>query len=231
MRRSFPGSGAGPSSAARPAVLVLAATPAEAERLPPLRGARVVVGGIGAVNAALSAQAAILERRPELVLSVGIGGAYPGSGLQPGDVVVGSEAVFAALGAEDEAGFLDLERLGFPLVERPGDPVFNRLPAALAGREFAWRAGAAFGPILTLETVTGSTQTAARLEARVPGALVEAMEGGGVALAAARSGLGFLEVRGVSNPVGPRDRSSWLIGLALERLGAALTAGWPTLVG
>lgn len=213
----------------RPFALIVVATTAEADRLPRLAGSRVVVSGIGAVNAALAAQSAMLERLPDVVLSVGIGGAYPGGGLRPGDVAVASEAVFAALGAQDGEGFLDLEQLGFPLLESADGPVFNRLPAAPSAREIAGLTGAALGPILTLETVTGSAAMAARLEARVPGALVEAMEGAGVALAAARLGVGFLEVRAVSNMVGPRDRSAWQVGLALERLGTALEIGWPAL--
>jgi futalosine hydrolase len=51
------------------------------------------------------------------------------------------------------------------------------------------------------------------------------MEGFGVATAAARAGVPFVEVRAVSNPVGPRDRSAWQITealAALERVGAAL---------
>lgn len=212
-----------------PDALIVVATTAEADRLPRLAGSRVVVSGIGAVNAALAAQLAMLERLPDVVLSVGIGGAYPGGGLRPGDVAVASEAVFAALGAEDGEAFLDLEQLGFPLLEGADGPIFNRLPVAPVARELAGLAGAAFGPILTLETVTGSAAAAARIEARVPGALVEAMEGAGVALAAARLGVGFLEVRAVSNMVGPRDRSAWQVGLALERLGTALEMGWPAL--
>ena len=209
--------------------LVVVATALEAARLPALPGARVVVSGVGAVNAALEAQRAILESRPVLALSVGVGGAYPGSGLAVGGVAVSSEMVFAGLGALDGARFLDLEALGLPLLEAAGGPVFNRLPAAPVAAAFAARAGAALGPILTLETVTGSLEGALDLEARVPGALAESMEGAGVALAARRAGVPCLEVRGVSNAVGPRDRSAWRIGDALSGLARALEAGWAAL--
>jgi futalosine hydrolase len=41
------------------------------------------------------------------------------------------------------------------------------------------------------------------------------MEGAGAAHAALLAGLPAVEVRGVSNPVGPRNRDAWRIGEAL----------------
>ena len=69
--------------------------------------------------------------------------------------------------------------------------------------------------------MTGTAARAAELAARHPGAVAEAMEGFGVAEAAAAHGLPVLEIRAVSNAVGPRDRAAWRIGEAL----AALTDG------
>jgi futalosine hydrolase len=206
-------------------VLIVVATRLEAERLPKLPGARVVVSGIGSVNAALAAQAAILEARPGLVLSVGIAGAYPSSGLRIGDVCVSSEMVFAGLGAMDGAAFLNLEAMGFPLFEHD-ERVYNALKSDARAALFAANTNTKLGPILTLETVTGSLERALELEARVPGALAEGMEGAGVALAASRLGVGSFEIRGISNMVGPRDRSGWRIPLALEALGHVLEQGW-----
>jgi len=72
--------------------------------------------------------------------------------------------------------------------------------------------------------VTGTAGRAAELTARHPGAVAEAMEGYGVACAAAACGLRMLEVRAISNAVGPRDRSAWRIGPALDRLAEAAAA-------
>lgn len=193
-------------------VLLVVATEPEAA---PLRAlpARVVVSGIGDVNAALATQAAIWQERPELILSVGIGGAYPGSGLQPGDVALASEMVYAQLGAMDGDQFLDLKAMGFPVL--PGN--YGRFPA--------WKGTSLdlpTGPFLTVLTVTGSAEGAAALERRHPGALIEGMEGAGVAHAAALAGLPAGELRGVSNLVGPRDRASWQIGPALGAMRGAL---------
>jgi futalosine hydrolase len=44
------------------------------------------------------------------------------------------------------------------------------------------------------------------------------MEGFGVAEAARRCGIPFLEIRAVSNAIGPRDRDAWRIPEALKAL-------------
>jgi futalosine hydrolase len=82
--------------------------------------------------------------------------------------------------------------------------------------------GARTGTVLTVSTVTGTAATAAALRARYPDAVAEAMEGYGVATAAALLGVPFAEVRAISNPVGPRDRPSWRIPKALAALATAL---------
>lgn len=193
-------------------VLLVVATEPEAAPLRHLP-ARVVVSGIGDVNAALATQAAVVAERPDLILSVGIGGAYSSSGLKPGDVALASEMVYAQLGAMDGEQFLNLEAMGFPVL--PGN--YGRFPAWTGSN-----LGLPTGPFLTVSTVTGSAQMAAELERRHPGALIEGMEGAGVAHAAALAGLPAGELRGVSNLVGPRDRASWQIRPALGAMRGAL---------
>ena len=197
---------------------MVVATQAEAQFLADLPH-RVVVSGVGAVSAALTTQAAIGQERPDLVVSAGIGGAYPSSGLRPGEAALASECIYAGLGARDGADFLDLAALGLELAPGLG----NRLPTWEGTPAAAARLGLACGPFLTLETVTGDAQEAQALEARYPGALIEGMEGAGVAQAAHRAGLPATELRGVSNPVGPRDRASWRLAEALSACRAALS--------
>jgi futalosine hydrolase len=210
-----------------PDILIVVATALEAERVPKLQAARVVVSGIGAVNAALATQAAILETKPRLVLSVGIGGAYPWGGVQMGETIVSSEFVYANLGAEDGEDFLNLEQLGFPLLPNR----FNTLSASSLGNEFARATGVSLGQILTVETVTGNSRTLARLERLYPDARCEAMEGAGVAHGAALYGIPALEIRGISNLVeASRNRDAWRIGAALTALHTALETGWDALL-
>ena len=89
--------------------------------------------------------------------------------------------------------------------------------------------GGRTGAVLTVSTVTGTAERASELRARHPRALAEAMEGFGVAEAAAAHGVPVLEIRAVSNPVGPRDRAAWRIGDALTTLTTAFGKLAPVL--
>src|SRR5690242_19240285 len=97
------------------------------ERLANRSTAAVIVTGVGPVNAAHAATVAILESRPSAIVCCGIGGAYPSSGLQVGDVVSAETEVYGDLGAQSAEGFLDMRSLGFPVIK--GEvPLFNLLP-------------------------------------------------------------------------------------------------------
>ena len=67
-------------------------------------------------------------------------------------------------------------------------------------------------------------ETATRLAERFPDAVAEAMEGYGVAEAA--NGRPFVELRAISNAIGPRDRSAWRLKEAFQALSTASAALW-----
>ncbi|MFF5448162.1 futalosine hydrolase [Streptomyces sp. NPDC012888] len=183
----------------------------------------VLVGGVGPAAAAAATATALTLAHPapyRLVVSAGIGG-----GFQPaapvGSLVVGDALVAADLGAGTPDGFVPVDELGFGrTVHLP--------PADLAARA-AEATGALLAPVLTVSTVTGTAARAAELAARHPLAGAEAMEGFGVAEAAAAHGVPVLEVRAVSNAVGPRDRAAWRIGDALAALADGFRALGPVL--
>ena len=183
---------------------VLAVVAVEAER-EAIRDAvpDVLVAGIGPAAAAAAASAALAARRPDLVISAGIAGGFD---VPLTAVVVASRVVHADLGIEAPSGF---EPLGAALEVAGADALARRL-------------GARAGTVLTVSTVTGTAARAAALRARYPDAVAEAMEGYGVATAAALFGVPFAEVRAISNLVGPRDRRSWRVPDALAALGTAL---------
>lgn len=195
----------------------------------------VLAAGVGpsaaAAGAATALTAAALSGEPyALAVSAGIGGGFspdldsarpvgPPSGAPLGAVVVAESIVAADLGAETPDGFTPVTELGFGTVAHHPDPALVKAVAAATG--------ALTGTVLTVSTVTGSAGRATELTARHPGVLAEAMEGFGVAEAAAAHGVPVLEIRTVSNAVGPRDRAAWRIGDALT----ALTGAFRTLPG
>lgn len=204
---------------ASPRVLVATAVPAERDAVAraftgdTLCTVDVIAAGVGPAAAAAATATALARTPYALVVSAGIAG-----GFQPeapvGSLVIADEITVADLGAETADGFLPVTELGFGTVT-------HRPPSALV-RDLAAATGARTGVVLTVSTVTGTAARATELRARHPRALAEAMEGFGVAEAAAAHGVPVLELRAVSNPVGPRDRAAWRIGDAL----AALTEGF-----
>lgn len=201
---------------------ILVMTAVEAEKEAVLRGLNgderfeARIAGVGPAAAAASTAATLAAEGAGygLVVSAGIAGGFPGvAGI--GSIVVSSRIVAADLGAETPDGFASVDALGFGSAEvQPDEALVERLARALSEAGLP----AAAGPILTLSTVTGSAETAALLAERVPGAAAEGMEGYGVAVAARQFGVPALEIRGISNTVGPRDRAAWRIPDALRAL-------------
>ncbi len=205
---------------------VLIVTSVAPERDAVLRGLQqhpqfdVIIGGVGVASAAArTARALTLANSSHyrLVICAGIGGGFPEQ-AEIGSLVVASDIIAADLGAETPEGFISLDELGFGSTRIPVDAeLVARATAALQAANLPARSG----PVLTVATVTGSAATAAHMAVRIPGAAVEAMEGYGVATAAHEFGLPVLELRSISNAVGPRDRAAWRIQEALESLEAA----------
>ncbi|MEU7425919.1 futalosine hydrolase [Streptomyces sp. NPDC040750] len=185
----------------------------------------LLAAGVGpalaAASTATALTAAALAGTPYgLVVSTGIGGGFPPE-APLGSLVVADAITVADLGADTADGFLPVTELGFgTITHRPPEPLVRVVSEAT---------GARTGTVLTVSTVTGTAARAAELRARHPRALAEGMEGFGVAEAAAAHGVPALEIRAVSNPVGPRDRAAWRVGDALAALTEAFGELTPAL--
>ncbi len=158
--------------------------------------------GVGPVNAAHAVTLAITRSRPAAIIVCGIGGAYPGSGLRIGDVACAGSECYGDLGATSPNGFLDMQSLGFPIVDGP-PPLYNVLPLQVFPSATRVR-------FVTMSSCTGTDAAARAIEARTGGA-VENMEGAAVAHVAAMHGIAVGELRGISNMVTNRDTGEWRI--------------------
>ncbi|MEU4595240.1 futalosine hydrolase, partial [Micromonospora aurantiaca (nom. illeg.)] len=154
--------------------------------------------------------------------AAGIAGGFVGR-VAVGGTVLADRSVAADLGAESPAGFIPVEDLGMPPELLGGGRIVLADPGLLARLRAALPA-ATVGAVLTVSTVTGTAASTAALAERHPDAVAEAMEGYGVAVAAAQAGVPFAELRTVSNPIGPRDRSAWRMREAFAALTAAAAA-------
>lgn len=208
---------------ARAALAALHADPDLARRewepLQPTERLDLVISGVGKANAAGAAARWIDPERHALVISLGIGGALPRSQLDLASVRAASRSAFADEGLITDEGFADLARMGFPPM--PGGGVaFPSSPEALSAlREIAPPCPC----IATVSTCAGTDERAEQI-ARRADAQIEAMEGAAVALACARLGAPFIEIRAVSNTCGARARQRWDLPGALTALSRVVAA-------
>ena len=183
----------------------------------------VLVAGVGPLAAA-AATADRLARGPrvDVVVSCGVAGGWAGA-ADVGDVVVAEQVVAADVGAQDPAaphpdGLSLLGDLGLgPSSWTCRTELVDAVARALAADA---RLPVRRGTVLTVATATGTRERADALAARHR-PVAEAMEGAGVAVAASARGVDLLEVRTVSNLVGPRDRDAWRFDVALDALRVA----------
>ncbi len=197
-------------------MLLLVPTELEAELLRKA-GLSPQVIGMGPVEAALGACSIFQQGVSEPVVLAGIGGAYPESGLQIGDLALATVEYFGDLGichyliqgdfAETLPALKECS-LRHPLLEK----------AALFLEE---KFKIECGPFVTVCCATRDPKRGEILAFRHRGALIENMEGFSVALAARKCQITLLELRAVSNLIAEPD-APWQIEKALEILGEAL---------
>lgn len=192
------------------------------------------VSGMGKVNAAHAATRLILDHAPSCIANIGIGGAYPSSGLAVGDIAVAEQEIYGDEGVLLKDGFHGADFIGIPLLKKGGKKFFNTFRPDNVLAEKAVRAAqlvtcysslvtVAKGCFLTVSTCTGTKKRARELEERF-GAICENMEGAAIAHVCSLYDVPFIEMRSISNIVQDRDRSRWNIKLAAENCQEAALA-------
>lgn len=176
--------------------------------------ADLIATGVGKSNAAGATARHVDPARHRYVLNVGIAGVLPGSDLRLLETVAAVRSVFADEGVLSPEGYSSMSARGFPPISTSdGDGV-------AADPELTAVLGIPLVQVIaTVSTCSGTNALAHEIVART-GAEVEAMEGAAVGLVARRLGLGFGEVRVISNTTGDRGAQRWDLGGALAALGA-----------
>jgi futalosine hydrolase len=176
------------------------------------------IGGMGKVNAAHAATLLLTHASAEALIVFGIGGAYPSSGANVGDLALAKEEVVGDEGVLTPDGFKDASYIGIPLLRTSTSLIYHTFPASETLLEqslrtlSSWRSEAGsrlhIGTFITLSTCTGTSARAEELEARYHG-LCENMEGAAAAQVAESHTVPWLELRGISNLVLDRDLKTW----------------------
>lgn len=183
------------------------------------------IGGMGKVNAAHAATLLLTQFAPEALVIFGIGGAYPSSGAQVGDIAIAKEEIAGDEGVMTLDGFKDTEYMGIPLIRTTASMMYTTYPApdtllkqalsSMVSYSEIGTAQAHVGSFVTLSTCTGTSTRAQELEERYHG-LCENMEGAAAVQVAELHQVPWLELRGISNIVEDRAVEKWNIPLAAD---------------
>lgn len=183
--------------------------------------------GIGKVNAALCATGLIEKFPITSIINLGVGGAYPASGLKIGDIAVASKEIYGEEGVISSRGWESLKKIGIPLVQSGNKKYFNEFPLLIPHYLGANRSRPPLmkadkgdfkiksGSFVTVSAATGTRKRALELERRF-NAVCENMEGAAIAQVCKIYKVPMLEIRGISNIVGVRDKRMWNLELASE---------------
>jgi futalosine hydrolase len=222
------------------------------QRIPRTIPTVLAIAGCDKANTAhmLTCLLEAMQPSPSLVVQVGVAGAFRPTGaaatgrapravLQIGDVVLAAQEAYSDTGSSSPEGWLSPSDLGLPIAQVAGEELGGIFPfdpllveaAQAVATALDWPGSPTTvyaGPCITSSQVTGKQVDADILYERW-GALAESMEGAAAAHICALYGVRFLEIRGISNYVGDRDRGSWRVELAIAVAGEAALAVAATL--
>jgi futalosine hydrolase len=165
----------------------------------------ILITGVGMVATSFALGRKISPEY-QLVLNLGIAGCFDPE-IAPGTVLNIVQDEFSELGAEDSAGFISIEQLGFGQSKFSSHHHLLNDPLAALQKVSG----------ITVNQVHGSERSIAEVKIRL-NPVTESMEGAAVFYCSAQAGLPCLQVRSISNHVEPRNRDNWKIGLAIANL-------------
>lgn len=188
---------------------------AEGMTMGTINGRQVViaVSGPGQANAARAATQLALMVNPRAMINIGIAGVYKGTGYDLSDVLAASSETYADTGALERGGLIGLKQMGMPLMRKGGTQYFGSFPVDARLLKAALPHVDGSGVFLTVSQVSGTMGRASKLRKQYD-ALCENMEGAPIAQTCLHYGIPMLEVRGISNVAGVRDKSAWRIEAA-----------------
>ena len=187
-----------------------------------------ILTGIGLINAAMKLTLFLNDKDISAIWMLGSCGSYSPD-INIGDVIIASEEINADLGIQGREGWESPENFGFHLLKTKKGSYIHRYPCLVPKNpkfkiqnsklldhlNLKGNFKVHVGPVLSLSTVNGSHEQANILYNRFK-ALGENMEGAAAAQVAAYFEKTFIEIRGVSNIAGDRNKANWNFPLALR---------------
>ncbi len=171
----------------------------------------ILITGVGPHAATCELTNQLHNHRYDLVIQAGVAGAFHHSGLKPGDVVVVKQDAFGDAGSFEQQKFLSLQQLGLTADKEwliNTNPLLKKLSIPQVKS-------------ITISTLTDSEVYVNALHDKW-GAEAESMEGAALHYVCEKKKMPYLQLRSISNYVGDRDKTKWLLATAINNLNNAL---------
>ncbi len=177
----------------------------------------VLITGVGQVPATYALTTCLFNATPDVIIQAGIAGTFS-KNILLGETVAVKQDVFGDLGMEEKEKFVTVFDAGFgnkgalPFTDgwliNDNDSLFKKLP------------------LKSVKAVTVNKVSDSRLQKmqliNTFSPDVESMEGAAVHFVCLQHKIPFMQLRAISNEVGERDKSKWLIKDAIVNLNTAL---------
>jgi len=190
-------------------ILIIAATEME---IKPLMSAHekadYLITGVGSSATVYHLLKKVTAKKYDIVFQIGVAGSFNES-LQLGEVVLVNADCFADLGAFENNQFLSLFEMN--LNNRDAFPLKN----GWLKNEFEKIEGLKYVKGITVNSLTDESNKVSLFKEKYQ-AEIESMEGAALHFVCLQENIPFLQIRGISNFVGERDKSKWQLQSAIE---------------
>ena len=173
--------------------------------------------GIGILSSTVSLTQHVFQQKPDLIIQAGIAGCFDKE-MELGNVVVVDKEYMGDVGVWENNEWKDLFDMK---LQTPDDIPFAN--SCLENEQ------ADALNVLSLRKVTGVTINEITTQAKrcdvlttKYGAVIESMEGASLHYVGRLFSVPFIQIRGVSNYIGERDRSNWRMKKAIENVNEAV---------
>lgn len=173
--------------------------------------------GVGMLASAVSLTRVVHEEKPDLMVQLGIAGAFDEK-MTLGKVVCISDESLGDLGVQEDGKWKDifdlkLEKSSYPPFER------RKLPNQWLAEYNLLKLPEV--PAVTINEITTSEERKQQLVRKYE-AVTESMEGAALHYVCRNFNVPFIQMRAISNYIGERDKSKWEIKAAIENINQAL---------
>ncbi|MDE3236210.1 MAG: futalosine hydrolase [Bacteroidota bacterium] len=173
--------------------------------------------GVGMLASAVALTRLLLEEKPDLVIQAGIAGTFDNK-MPLGKVVIVHEEVLGDIGVKEDGKWKDifdlkLERSNYHPFER------KRLP-----NQHIKELNLLKLPVVNAVTVNEISTDSNRIQQlqKKYEPVIESMEGAALHYVCREMNVPFLQMRSISNYIGERDKSKWLMQEAINNLNESL---------